>query len=184
MRIIAGKHKGLVLNTFDVDNIRPTTDRVRENIFNKIQFGISGSTVLDLFCGTGAISLEFISRGAVNVVSVDNNENSIKIIKQNFKKAGVIPELNKCDYKTALNKYKDTKFDYIFIDPPYHTNFGEESIRIISDYSMLKRDGVIIYEHLFDKKFELPDNYEIVDSRKYGTIMVTFIKEKSDVKDD
>ena len=83
MRIVAGKHRGLLLFTFDADNIRPTTDRVRENIFNKIQFGIVGSSVLDLFCGTGAVSLEFLSRGAGQVVSVDNNRSSVSLIKNN-----------------------------------------------------------------------------------------------------
>ena len=87
MRIIAGSLRGLVLKTFDADNIRPTLDRAREGIFNKIQFGIRDSYVLDLFGGTGAISLEFISRGASKVLTCDNNTNSINLINQNFKKA-------------------------------------------------------------------------------------------------
>ena len=87
MRIIAGKHKGLVLNEFNADNIRPTIDRVRESIFNKIQFDVAGSCVLDLFCGTGAVSLEFLSRGASRLVSIDNNRDSISITNKNFKKA-------------------------------------------------------------------------------------------------
>ena len=84
MRIIAGKHKGLQLNTFDYDNIRPTIDRVRENIFNIIQFKVLGSSVLDLFGGTGAISLEFVSRGAKKVFTCDNNKDSISLIKKNL----------------------------------------------------------------------------------------------------
>ena len=89
MRIVAGKHRGLTLYEFDADNVRPTTDRVRENIFNKIQFGVSGSCVLDLFAGTGAVSLEFLSRGALEVISVDNNKNSSSLIKKNFSKYSI-----------------------------------------------------------------------------------------------
>ena len=103
MRIIAGKLKGLVLNTFDAENIRPTLDRAREGIFNKIQFVISGSNVLDLFGGTGAVSLEFLSRGASNVITCDNNKNSIELINQNFKKAKLTPILKIGDYLDTLN---------------------------------------------------------------------------------
>ena len=92
MRIVAGTLKGLKLNEFEADNIRPTIDRVREAVFNKIQFQVKGANVLDLFCGTGAVSLEFLSRGA-SVTSVDNNKNSIKLIKQNFAKAKLTPNL-------------------------------------------------------------------------------------------
>ena len=71
---------------------------------------------------------------------------------------------------------KGNKFDYIFLDPPYDTTFGEESINLISKYDLLKEDGMLIYEHLVDKKFTIPDNFKIIDTRKYGTIAVTFIK--------
>ena len=101
MRIVAGKHRGLVLEEFDADNIRPTTDRVRENIFNKIQFDVADSYVLDLFCGTGAVSLEFLSRNAKSVISVDNNSNSIKLIEKNFAKAKEKPNLISKDFKVA-----------------------------------------------------------------------------------
>lgn len=181
MRVVAGKHRGLVLNTFDADNIRPTTDRVRENIFNKIQFDVQDCVVLDLFCGTGAISIEFLSRGACKVISVDNNENSIKLIKSNFLKAKEGLNLIKSDYKQAIRTLEGKdKFDFIFIDPPYNTNLGEDALREIAKSSLMADDCMIIYEHLANKKFNLPDNLEVVDYKKYGTVAVTFIKEKID----
>ena len=179
MRIVAGKHRGLSLYEFEASNIRPTTDRVRENIFNKIQFGIVGSAVLDLFCGTGAVSLEFISRGAEKVVSVDNNAKSIKLINQNFAKAKIKPTLIKSDYKSGILSQKGTKFDFIFLDPPFDTDFGEDSIKMIEMHDILAEDGLIIFEHLVGKDFQLPSRFEIVDSRKYGTIAVTYIKGKN-----
>lgn len=180
MRIVAGKHRGLVLEEFDADNIRPTTDRVRENIFNKIQFDVSGSCVLDLFCGTGAVSLEFLSRGAENVVSVDNNKNSIKLIQRNFNKAKETPNLIEGDFKKALSQLCDDKFDFIFLDPPYHTNYGQDALNIISEMTILNEDSVIIYEHLVETRFECPENLEIYDYKKYGTIAVSFIRKKND----
>lgn len=178
MRIVAGKHRGLNLEEFDADNIRPTTDRVRENIFNKIQFNIPDSSVLDLFAGTGAVSLEFLSRLAKRVVSVDNNANSIKVITKNFAKAKEKVELIKCDFKDALKQLKDIKFDFIFLDPPYHLGYGSEALKIISDMSILAEDGIIIYEHLLNTKFDCPNNFEIYDYKKYGTIAVSFIRRR------
>ena len=176
MRIVAGKHRGLVLNTFEADNIRPTIDRVRENIFNKIQFGVVGSSVLDLFGGTGAVSLEFLSRGASEVITCDNNRNSISVIRKNFDKAKEKLNLIDRDFKDALNSLKGKKFDYIFLDPPYAENYGEIAINLISQYKMLEEDGLIIYEHLESKEFAIPVNMELVDCKKYGTVYVSYIR--------
>lgn len=180
MRIIAGKHRGLVLYTFDSDNIRPTADRVREGIFNKLQFVISGAKVLDLFGGTGAISLEFLSRGANKVVTVDNNKNSINLITKNFLKAKEEVNLITDEYYNALSRLKNEKFDIIFIDPPYATDFGEKAIEIITKLNMLEEDGIIVYEHLVDKTFKIPEDFDIIDQKKYGTIMVSYLEYKND----
>ncbi len=177
MRIIAGKLRGLKLNEFDADNIRPTIDRVREAVFNKIQFRIKDASVLDLFCGTGAVSLEFLSRGA-KVTSVDNNPNSIRLIKENFKKAKITPNLIEADYKSALKKLSDNQFDIVFLDPPFATTYGEESIRFLAQHDMLKPDGIIVYEHSVDKAFEVPENISLVDQKKYGTIAVSYLEKK------
>jgi len=177
MRIIAGKLRGLKLNEFDADNIRPTIDRVREAVFNKIQFRIKDALVLDLFCGTGAVSLEFVSRGA-EVTSVDNNPSSIKLIKENFKKAKIAPNLIESDFKTALKKLVASQFDIVFLDPPFATNYGEEAIKFLAEHNMLKSDGVIVYEHAAGKTFEIPQNFSVVDQKKYGTIVVSYLEQK------
>lgn len=175
MRIVAGKHRGTTLLEFNASNIRPTIDRVRENIFNKIQFGVAGSSVLDLFGGTGAVSLEFLSRGADKVITVDNNKNSILIIRKNFEKCNETLNLLECDYKVALQKLKDCKFDYIFLDPPYAENYGEDAIAIILRNNLLEEDGLIIYEHLVEKEFHIPNEFEMRDRKKYGTVSVSYI---------
>lgn len=178
MRIIAGKFRGTNLLTFDAENIRPTVDRVRENIFNKIQFGVTGAKVLDLFGGTGAVSLEFLSRGAESVVTCDNNPKSLNLIKKNFEKVGIKPNLKSCDYLQTLNDCKGQKFDFIFLDPPFATDYGEKALEKIAEYGLLEEDGVIIYEHLEGKEFIVPLALEIYDERKYGTVVVSFVRLK------
>ena len=180
MRIIAGKHKGLQLNTFDYGNIRPTIDRIRENIFNIIQFRVSGSNVLDLFGGTGAVSLEFVSRGAMSVITCDNNKDSISLIKKNFNKAKEMPNLYTGDYLANLEKLKDNKFDFIFLDPPFDSVFGKNSLEFIAKNNMLNDNGLIIFEHLASKKINIPNDFEIKNERKYGTITVSFIGKNND----
>lgn len=180
MRIVAGKHKGMTLNTFDAGNIRPTIDRVREAIFSKIQFGIKDALVLDLFGGTGAISLEFLSRGAQRVITVDNNKNSIRLITENFKKAGEKPDLYECDYLVALGKFVSMEFDYIYLDPPFDTDYATIAMQVIASSELLKNTGMIIYEHAVNKHFSIPNGYIILDEKKYGTVEVTYIGRKDD----
>lgn len=177
MRIIAGKHKGLNLFTFEAENIRPTADRVREGIFNKLQFVIKDAKVLDLFGGTGAMGIEFLSRGAEEVIVCDNNQKSVNLIKQNYAKAKETPNLIVKDYLEALKSLKGKKFDIIFLDPPFATGFGENAIKKINEYNLLEEDGIIVFEHSIEKEY-ISDKYEIIDNKKYGTIMVTYLKEK------
>ena len=170
MRIIAGKYKGLKLNEFEYDNIRPTIDRVREAIFNKIQFNIPNAIVLDLFGGTGAVSLEFVSRGA-KVFTADNNSNSIKLIKQNFSKAKIKPNLLEMDYMKALKKLKadNVVFDIVFLDPPYATDFGLQAIELLVKNNLLNKNAIIIFETSEDREFIFPTCFE-VSKKKYGTV--------------
>jgi len=179
MRIVAGKLKGLKLTTFDEDNIRPTLDKVREAIFSKIQFDIKGSKFLDLFGGTGAVSLEAVSRGAELVCTVDVDNRSVKVIKENFAKAKVVPNLLVMNYIEAICKLSSLgkRFDFIFLDPPFNTNYGPLAILEIVKNNLLEDDGVIIYEHLKeDAALENFDGYEIIDNKNYGTVQVTYIK--------
>lgn len=177
MRIIAGKHKGLNLKTFDFEGTRPTSDKVREAVFSKIQFNIRDSNCLDLFGGTGAITLELLSRGASAVTICDNNPKSIALIRENSLKAKESPNILKLDYKVALSKFRDegTKFDIIFLDPPYKSDFGNNSIRLISEYNLLADDGILIYECEKGTTVDSAD-FVIYDEKVYGTIKVVFIR--------
>ena len=181
LRIVAGKYRGIVLNTFELDNVRPTPDKVREAVFSKIQFHIAGSSWLDLFGGTGAVGLEAYSRGAESVVVCDDNADSIKLIEKNYAKCKMSPTLIRSNYIKALNLLSTNgkKFDFVYLDPPFASNYGVKAIKMIARLNLLSKDGVIIYEHSLDTDTsecnEVLDNF---DNKKYGTIVVSYFRSK------
>lgn len=177
MRIIAGKLKGMTLHTFDFLSTRPTTDKVRQAVFNMIQFDIKNSTFLDLFAGSGSVSLEAISRGASRVVVVENNQASIKLIKKNFEKTKQPLTLIAMDYKKAINKLaaEQEVFDFIYLDPPFESSYLNQALKMIDEGNLLKLTGLIICEQDKTKDIEIPLNFDIKNSKKYGSIAITTV---------
>lgn len=184
MRIISGKHRGTKLYTLEGLDTRPTLDRVKEPLFSIINFDLADADVLDLFAGSGALGLEAISRGASKAILCDNSKKAIDIINKNIQKMKVeskVQVINK-DYLVALETLKEQKFDVIFLDPPYATDFTEKSIEKIAKYGLLSEDGKIIIET--DRKDELVKNieklnlFDIYDERKYGRVSLIFLRLK------
>ena len=181
MRVISGKARGLKLNTPKNDDVRPTTDRVKESLFNMINSYIMDSDILDLFAGTGSLGIECLSRGANQCIFVDNSKESINIVKSNIKKSRVENEsivLN-VDFKSAINSLalKNKQFDVIFMDPPYYKNMFSDALSAVDNNNLLKEDGIIVVEHDTVDKF--PDNMgRLYKSRekKYGNTTLTFYK--------
>ncbi len=180
MRVIAGKARGLKLNTPKNDDVRPTTDRVKESLFNMINPYIMDSNILDLFAGTGSLGIECLSRGASKCVFVDKSKESIDIVKSNIKKARVESEsiIINSDFKEAIRvKIKNEKFDVVFMDPPYYKNLFIECLETIEESNILSEDGIIVVEH--DTKEILPDevkNLEKYRTKKYGNTTITFYR--------
>lgn len=179
MRVISGKARGLKLNTPKNEDVRPTTDRVKESLFNIINGYIIDGDVLDLFAGTGSLGIECLSRGANKCVFVDVNKTSIDIVKSNIKKARVEDnaEILNIDYKSAIErvKNKNYKFDIIFMDPPYYENMFIDSLKKIDESDILKDDGIIVVEHDTKQKFPESIGKLIKDrSKKYGNTTLTF----------
>lgn len=176
MRIIAGKHKGKVLNEFKLDTTRPTSDLVKQALFNIISYKIEDSVFLDLFGGTGACGLEAISRGSKLVYCVDNNSLSINLIKSN---ASLIKSTNfnifKMDYLQALEYFKQNNisFDIIFLDPPYKTDFAEKSINYILKNNLLKDNGLLCWEHDKDKLL-VKEKLGFCKTKKYGIKFLSY----------
>ena len=183
MRVISGTARGKKLNTLSGLNTRPTLDRVKEAVFSIIQFDLEDKNVLDLFSGSGALAIEALSRGAKNAVMCDNSYEAIKIIKQNVKETRLIDKveiINK-DYAEALKKLnkENEKFDIIFLDPPYKSDFAIKSMEYIFRNNMLLDDGIIIFETDDKNKEQEILKYKemrIFDIRKYGSVYVIFIR--------
>ena len=181
MRIIAGKRKGLNIKTIDEDSTRPTRDMVREALFSILTNEIMDSNFLDLFAGSGAIGIEAISRGASFAVFTDVNPKCIKVINENIAKAGFEEQAKVCnaDYRLALKKLKENKFDIIYIDPPYNKGLGIDAIEKIAEYDILACDGVLILET--DTNEEVPDIvgiYEKYNYKRYGRNILNLFRRK------
>ena len=180
-KIISGTARGTKLYTLEGQSTRPTLDRVKESVFNIIQNKINGSIFLDLFSGSGAIGLEAGSRGAKKVILCDKSKEAIKIIKRNIEKTHLekIVELYNLDYDVLLKKEIKEKLDYIYIDPPYASDFAIKSLEIISQKDYINEQTTIIVE-TDDEKNIIQNikntNLEIIDKRKYGRAIILFLK--------
>lgn len=178
MRVIAGKFKGRTLVTEKGDSIRPTTDRVKENIFNLIQKYVKESCVLDLFAGSGALGIEALSRGAESCVFCDKNSRSIEVLKQNLSKIDSKYEIFQRDYSFVLGQMasEGRKFNLIFLDPPY--NSVDESVLLakISESNILSENSLIILEKRKEERtYILPNNMCRLDLKEYGHTVVDLI---------
>ena len=171
MRVVAGKYRGKILKEFDLESTRPTTDRVKESIFNLIQFDVQDSVVLDLFAGTGALGVEAISRGAKKVYFVDHNEKAIKIIKSNTNNLDGDFEIVKSDYLTFLKASK-IKWDIVLLDPPYATDYGIKAIDFLINNDLLNEASIIIFETSEMNNFDLKYEGFNIKKKKYGNITV------------
>jgi 16S rRNA (guanine(966)-N(2))-methyltransferase RsmD len=177
MKIISGKYKGRNIEGFTIDGTRPTMDRVKESLFAMIQNYINDSNVLDLFSGSGNLAFESLSEGASSAVLVDSNYKAIKVIDNNIKTIGIEnTKVLNMDYKKAIEYLSKESFDIIFLDPPYKTNYIEESIKLISQFNILSDDGIIVCESDSIDKIVYDDNYTCIKDKKYGDKYIVILK--------
>ncbi len=174
MRIISGKHRGRKLAEFAGEEIRPTSDRVKECLFNILSSKVAGATVLDLFCGSGSLGIECISRGANKVHFNDLSKDSLAVLKKNLKAIGeeACAEITNADYLACLKMVR-SRFDLIFLDPPYRLGFGEPALREIVNCGLLNDGGIVVYER--DRAYDGETfGLEMYDERKYGKTYLSF----------
>lgn len=171
MRIISGKYRGKVLKEFELNSTKPTLDRVREAIFDSVQFEIRKAKVLDLFSGTGAMGIEAISREAELVVMIDNNKKAIDIIKKNL--FGVDGNY-KVYFEDAVNFLKNTndQFDIIFLDPPYNSDYYVKCINEILSRNLLLPNGKLIIEKSIENKLTFDTTKFNIKTKHYGKVEV------------
>lgn len=184
MRIIAGDFRGRALASVGKGDagahLRPTTDRVRESLFNVLAGGaygdpITDARVLDLFAGTGALGLEALSRGAAHVTFVDDGRKALGLVKENI-------ALCRSEDKTRifrsdvrrLGPNKDAPFNLIFLDPPYGKALGEKAIQAAKDGGWIAKNALIIWED--SAQIEVPDELDLLDTRKYGDTKINILR--------
>ena len=179
MKVISGIYKGRNLLGYNLDGTRPTMDRVKESLFASIQDNIKESIVLDLFSGSGSLAIEALSEGASFAYAVDKSHQAIKIINENIKTIGVKNcKVILSDYKIVLKEFssKKIKFDLIFLDPPYATNYIEESLKLISNLKLINSSGLIIWESNRLDKIIYDDSFTKIKEKKYGDKWVVILR--------
>ena len=177
MRVITGTARGHRLKTPENYDIRPTTDNVKESVFNIIQFDIEGRRVLDLFAGTGQLGIECLSRGAAEAVFIDENTAAVKIVKENLKTCGFTAAVLQQDALSYLRHCG--RFDLVFVDPPYDSGLYESVLETINSVDILSDGGIILCESRREKV--LPDMrapYRKKKEYNYGRVKLTvYIKD-------
>jgi 16S rRNA (guanine(966)-N(2))-methyltransferase RsmD len=184
MRVIAGEKRGTLLLEPHNNNIRPTTDKVKGALFNMLQFDICDTVFLDLFSGSGSIAIEALSRGAKKAIIIENNEDSLKLIKKNILKTGY-NEKAEIIHSDVINwlqqqKKETCQYDFVFMDPPYNgKELIDQCLKLISQTAILKEKSKLIVEH--DIKAIVPEeikDLKRVKQKKYGRcILSIFMKE-------
>ena len=178
MRVITGKARGIVLKTPEGLATRPTADRVKEALFNIIQFELPAARVLDLFGGTGQLGIEALSRDAKSAVFVDEREDACRLIKENLKRTKLESSARvvRSDYLAFL-KTCTQRFDIILLDPPYAEAFLENALKMITEIDILETGGIIVAERPVGK--ELPwefDGFSRSRDYKYGKTLLTIYR--------
>lgn len=183
MRIISGIARGTKLYTLDGINTRPTLDRVKEPLFNILNFRLQDAIILDLFAGSGALGLEAISRGAAKAIFCEHDRNAANIVQRNIEKTRFEEKslLIRNDFEVALKQLKQNNLrpDIIFLDPPYKTDLILKSIKKIIELEILNDDGIIVLETDEPERIQeqIKDlSIKAFDIRKYGRVSLIFLQ--------
>lgn len=184
MRVIAGIARSLKLETPEGLDTRPTTDRIKETLFNMIQFDLPDCRFLDLFSGSGAIGIEALSRGAREAVFVENNKTALACIEKNLKHTKLLESalIMKQDIFVSLQSLelsqKKEPFQIVFMDPPYHMELERKVLEYFTVSSLITEDTLIIFEAALDTDISYLDElgYGLVKQKKYKTNQHIFVK--------
>ena len=183
MRVIAGKARRLNLKTIPGNETRPTTDRIKETLFNILQPEIPGCRFLDLFSGSGAIGIEALSRGAEYAVFVEKNPKACTCIRENlsFTKLSEGGKLLNMDVLQALRSLEGSEpFDCIFMDPPYNKDLERQVLEYLKDSSLANTDTLIVTEADLHTDFSYVEElrYELSRSKEYKTNKHIFLHKR------
>jgi len=175
-RIIGGKWRGRKIVFDNAEGLRPTTDRIRETVFNWLHPYLYQSHCLDCFAGSGALGFEALSRGASDVIFLDNNQRTVSKLKQNREKlaatGGRIYREDALSWLQSARSEPRTRqaFDLIFLDPPFHSNLLEKSSVLLANSDILSDHAIIYLEHAVDADVELPNNWFCLKQKTAGQV--------------
>jgi len=175
MRVITGTARGRRLKDLPGMDTRPTTDKVKESIFNIVQFDIEGRSVLDLFAGTGQLGIEALSRGAEKCVFVDSSRQAAQVVRDNVASTGFekVSRVVQGDSMAFLTSCRE-KFGLAFLDPPYAADLLEKALNKMAEIDIMAENGIIVCESAADKVLpQLPAPYEMGREYRYGKIKLT-----------
>ena len=181
MRVIAGKARHIQLKTVDTMNTRPTTDRIKETLFNMLHNDMPEATFLDLYSGSGAIGIEALSRGALRAVLVENDRDAIRCIRENLQKTKLSDSavVMECDVISAIKKLdgKEKPFDFIFMDPPYNNQHEKNVLNALKGTSLVDEYTTIIVEASLETDFGYIEEmgYKLLKRKEYKTNVHMFI---------
>ena len=184
MRIISGEARGRKLKEPQGLDTRPTTDKVKESLFNIIQFELEGRRVLDLFAGTGQLGLEALSRGAEHCTFVDMRREATALVKENirlcrFEDRARVAQEEALSFLCACRE----KFDVIFLDPPYNSGLLEKSLEQLTRFDILREHGIIVCESGTEWTVSpLAPPYELGREYRYGQIKLTVCRRSGSVR--
>lgn len=182
MRVISGIYKGRILKTVKDLSVRPSTDRVKQTLFDMLanRIEMDGAVVLDLFAGSGSLGIEALSRGAVHATFVENDPEASNYIEKNVQMLGCEEqtEIAETDALSYIIRCKDS-FDLIFADPPYKFDETRQIPEMIFKANILKKHGYLLIEHATDLKFDSSGLYHAGHEKRFGRTVVTFLRHHS-----
>ncbi|WP_042471636.1 16S rRNA (guanine(966)-N(2))-methyltransferase RsmD [Bacillus ndiopicus] len=181
MRVVAGQRKGMPLKAIDGTTTRPTTDKVKESIFNIIGPFFDGGIALDLFAGSGGLGIEALSRGADKAIFIEKDGRAFQVLQENIKKCRYEhdTELFRTDAIRAVKGLlkREIVLDYIFVDPPYHKEAYYDLVEQLVENEKVALTGIIVCEHA--KEVSLPKNYgafQLTRQETYGAAVVSIYR--------
>lgn len=183
MRVIAGIARSLKLETLEGLGTRPTPDRIKETLFNMIQYELQGCNFIDLYSGSGAIGIEALSRGAAKVYLIENNPKACDCIQRNLTSTKLLTNaiVRRQDAILALKTIEDEIIDFIFLDPPYGLECEQSVMQVLQNVSYVSDDTTIIVEATLKTSFDFVDElgFEVIKEKKYKTNKHIFIRRRN-----
>jgi len=171
-RIIGGRWRGRKIRFDDAEGLRPTTDRIRETVFNWLQPYVHQSHCLDAFAGSGVLGFEALSRGAADLVFIEQNSKTVKNLKENIStlKADKVNVVQQDALRWLSSAKGDQVFDLVFLDPPFHGGLLAQTATLLAQSGCLAKDAIIYVEHNIDETIILPEDWFCLKEKKAGQV--------------